>query len=94
MHPIRDHIHCQIVGIGRGCFVGPHAPWRITGDAQLALVGLVRIHHDVVVQHGDIYFGLDFGANKKGPYGPLLPSHPCGEVVTGYLAVGIEDRAI
>ena len=61
---IRYHIGLEVIGIGGSSLVGPHAPRGILCDAQLALVGLVWIHHDVVIQHHDIYFGHNLVQRK------------------------------
>jgi len=64
MHSIRNLVYLQEVGIWGSSLVGPHAPRWILCDAQLALVGLVWVYHDVVIQHDDIYFGHNLVRRK------------------------------
>ena len=67
---IRYHIGLEEISVGGGSLVGPHTSWRVLSDAQLALVGLVWVHHDVVIQHHDIYFGEQ--TKEKAPFGAFL----------------------
>jgi hypothetical protein len=56
MHPVRNGIGFHEVAVWCSSFIGLNSALGISGYAQFTLIGLVRIHHDVIVQHKNIYF--------------------------------------